>query len=338
MRLLQAPCFARLPTTRTLCRLLRGYWSPRFPPQSRDTALPRTGSGTSESERSLSRLHALLSTQERLLVFDIYERYNRRVFEDFEVLDTDDVALSSSADFEHRSGNSAVVRRALTSYSSTRRSFSMRTSAASFPLLTRGLAHHVPIVLALDQAQEIFGQTSAGLGALGSPTSRTSPSQRTIALLSPSAGWRSSSLQRTTDLFSADFPNFTTGSITSSGVGALPGDTPRLIRCNEEARDFGKFVLRQLRELRRSGYKQLVVVCHAERLWSSLESSLRSESLPLHVLNQRGEEIRPDQYVVVLTRPAYVGGQEFRRRAFGWIGAGSSAAEGTQQRVALREP
>jgi hypothetical protein len=47
-----------------------------------------------QSEKRLSRLHGALSEREREVVFDAYRRYHKIVFEDYNVLDSDDIALS----------------------------------------------------------------------------------------------------------------------------------------------------------------------------------------------------------------------------------------------------
>jgi hypothetical protein len=46
------------------------------------------------SERRLSRLHGIMTATERSIIFDIFRTYNETVFEELEVLDSDDLALS----------------------------------------------------------------------------------------------------------------------------------------------------------------------------------------------------------------------------------------------------
>ena len=48
------------------------------------------------AETPLSRLHGVLSPKEREFVFDVYARYHYVVFEQYEMLDSDDLALSLS--------------------------------------------------------------------------------------------------------------------------------------------------------------------------------------------------------------------------------------------------
>ena len=49
----------------------------------------------------------------------------------------------------------------------------------------------------------------------------------------------------------------------------------------------------------------------AEAYWASLLEELTAAKMPLHVLEQRGEKLGSKEGVVVLSRPAHIGGQEF---------------------------
>ena len=51
---------------------------------------------------------------------------------------------------------------------------------------------------------------------------------------------------------------------------------------------------------------------HADMYWKTLQDELsKNRELPFHVLKQRGENLTADQPLVVLSRPSYIGGQEF---------------------------
>ena len=78
-----------------------------------------------------------------------------------------------------------------------------------------------------------------------------------------------------------------------------------------DTKNIGKFVLKRVRELRKGNIRQIAVICHAEQYWSVLESELSVAGLPFQVIRERGEKLRHDQPLVLLVRPAQVGGQEF---------------------------
>src|SRR6185312_17391577 len=73
----------------------------------------------------------------------------------------------------------------------------------------------------------------------------------------------------------------------------------------------GKFVLRRIRDLRKANIRQIAVICHADQYWDDVLKALRGTDLPLQVLEERGVKLPVNQPVVILTKPAYVGGQEF---------------------------
>ncbi|MEO5612626.1 MAG: hypothetical protein ABIT68_07700 [Sphingomicrobium sp.] len=84
-----------------------------------------------------------------------------------------------------------------------------------------------------------------------------------------------------------------------------------LIVRNEEQGSYGRFLVKAVQKLRSKNVRQIAVICHAESYWEELETSFQKSELPLHVICQRGERIAPDQPLVVLSRPAFIGGQEF---------------------------
>ena len=68
---------------------------------------------------------------------------------------------------------------------------------------------------------------------------------------------------------------------------------------------------KRIRELRKSNVRRVAVVCHVEQYWSKLQGELEKAGLPVRVLERRGERLGGTQPIVVLSRPAHVGGQEF---------------------------
>lgn len=263
------------------------------------------------AEVPLSRFHRLLNQEERAAVFDCFSKYHHAVFEEFGLLDSDDIALSLAGRLrtpvwqlrrKEQGFDIVLVDEAQLFNENERR---------IFPLLSKGTTNHVPIALALDEAQEPFGFSSAGLATLGikDVENENLPSNhRSTKEIVDLAFFV---IQRTTDLFGADFPEFTdseTATVSSQHPLASP---PVLIRRGDEQSSFGRFILKTVTKLRAKNVRQIAVVCHAETYWNDIEAVLTGSQLPLHVISQRGEKIAPDQPLVILSRPAYIGGQEF---------------------------
>ncbi|MCA8294034.1 hypothetical protein LGN19_09535 [Burkholderia sp. AU30198] len=263
-----------------------------------------------ESEQQLSRLHGLLSESERLFMFYVFERYRATIFEGLQVLDTDDIALSLLGRL--RTPIWELKRKDLGYdyvFVDETQLFN-ENERRVFPFLTNGKSQHVPIVLALDEAQDIYGQSSAGFASLGitgmasENLSSIHRSTRDIVRLAFFV------IQRSTDLFGADFPDFTGIADKMEDENHPLVARPKVEIGGAESK-LGKFVLRRIRDLRKANIRQIGVICHADQYWDDVLSALRGTDLPLQVLEERGVRLPPTQPLVVLTRPAYVGGQEF---------------------------
>jgi len=263
-----------------------------------------------QSERKLSRLHGILNQDERLLVFSTYEKYHKEVFEQLEALDTDDIALSLLGRL--RTPIWELKRRKLGYdfvFVDETQLFN-ENERRVLPLLTNGLVKHVSIVLALDEAQDIYSQSTAGLGLLGIPdiaNESLASIHRSIRSIVRLAFFV---IQRSVDLFGPDFPDFTNIAQMESDSHPLAAP-PTIEVASEETQKLGKFVLKRIRELRKANLRQIAVICHADQYWDTLLSELRGAEIPLQIMLQRGERLPPDQPLVVLTRPLYAGGQEF---------------------------
>lgn len=262
------------------------------------------------ADTPLSRLHRLLYPSEREVVFGAYKKYHHTVFEQYEMLDSDDVALSLAGrlrtpvwKLKRKSEGFDVV------FVDEAQLFN-ENERRIFPYLTKGTTTHVPIALALDEAQEPFGFASAGLATLGIEDAENEElpinhrSTREIVDLALFV------IQRTTDLFGSEFPEFSDLDVGSNTANSL-ASPPVVVRCNDESPSFAKFVLRSVKKLRAKNVRQIAVICHAESYWQELEDEFKLSQLPLHIVTQRGEKISPDQPLVILSRPSYVGGQEF---------------------------
>ncbi|MBJ9144282.1 UvrD-helicase domain-containing protein [Citrobacter braakii] len=264
-----------------------------------------------ESERNLSRLHGFLSKEEREFVFAIFEWYHREVFETYGSLDPDDLALSLYGSIrtpvwrlrrKTEGFDYIFVDEAQLFNENERRLFS---------LLSNDIATHVPIALALDEAQSFYGQSNAGLATLGikdiSNHSLDSIRRSTLEI----AKLAFFVIQRSTNLFSSDFPDFTAIESFNCPVMSMRFGKPSIEKESPDSRSFGRFILKRVRELRGVNIRQIAVICHIESYWDIIESELSKADLPFQVLRERGEKIKVDQPVVVLCRPAQVGGQEF---------------------------
>lgn len=263
------------------------------------------------AEVPFSRFHRLLNQTERGVVFDCFENYHAVVFEQYGMLDSDDIALSLAGRLRTPVWE---LKRKLEGFDLVlvdEAQLFNENERRVFPLLPRNISKHVPIALALDEAQEPFGLSVSGLGALGISDIENEKlpsnhrSTREIIKLSFFV------IQRTTDLFSSEFPDFT-GFDDASVASTHPLASAPVIVLRSEGQDsFSKFILKTVKKLRAKNIRQIAVICHAETYWSDLIKTFEESQLPLHVIKQRGEKIVPEQPLVILSRPAFVGGQEF---------------------------
>jgi superfamily I DNA/RNA helicase len=264
-----------------------------------------------QSERRLSRLHGLLNEEERELVYRVYEKYHFEVFEQYEVLDTDDIAISLLGRL--RTPIWELKRRKLGYdyvFVDETQLFN-ENERRVLPLLATGSSRHVPIVLALDEAQDLYGQSTAGLAVLGIPD---------IANESLNSIYRSTKsiirlaffvIERSVDLFGPDFPDFTSIAASAEPDTHPLAAFPIIEVVGKGTQKLGKFVVKRIRELRKANIRQIAVICHSDQYWDSLDTELRLTDLPLHIMLERGEKVSPDRPLVVLTKPLYSGGQEF---------------------------
>ena len=261
------------------------------------------------SERRLSRLHGILNRDERNVVFDVFEEYRSQIFEAYEMFDTDDLAVSLMARLttplwamqRRKLGYDYVFVDETQLFNENERRL--------FPLLTRGNTSHVPVVLALDEAQQTRGVASAGLGLLGfdqlSDEALESVHRSTHSILRLAFFV----IQRTTDLFGSDFPDFTGTTQPVIPDSHRLAQIPRLVRAGQAG--VGDECLRQIHSLRKDNLRQIGIVCHAERYWEEINSALSRASVTFIRLNQRGERLDTTSPLVAVARPETIGGQEF---------------------------
>jgi len=264
-----------------------------------------------QSARSLSRFHGLLSEVERTLVFDVFDKYHHQVFETLEVLDSDDLAISLLGRLRTPIWE---LRRRQLGYDHVfvdETQLFNENERRLIPLLTNNTREFVPVVLALDEAQAIYGQSAAGFASLGiegiANESLASIHRSTKSIVDLAFFV----IQRSTDLFGPDFPNFTEIASQLQPDSHPLAARPRIEAAQGEKQGVGKFILKRVRELRKANIRQVCVVVHADQYWDSVADELRKADLPLQLLLTRGERLPYEKPLVVLTKPAYVGGQEF---------------------------
>ena len=263
------------------------------------------------SESPLSRLHGILTPIERSFVFDTFRRYHHVIFEEYAMLDSDDVALTLAGRLRTPLWNLKRREEGFDYVFIDEAQLFNENERRIFQYLTKGATNHVPIALALDEAQEPFGFSSAGLATLGITDIESESLPSNHRSTREIVDFAFFALQQTTDLFGADFPDFTggvSGMVASDHPLASP---PTIVVCNEHAKSYAHFLVKLVQKLRASNIRQVAVICHAESYWSELLEVFEASQLPLHVVAQRGEKISPDQPLVILSRPAFVGGQEF---------------------------
>lgn len=261
-----------------------------------------------QSERRLSRFHGALTNNERTFVFEVFKAYHNSIFEEDGVLDSDDIALSLLGrlrapiwDLKRRElGFDSVFVDETQLFNENERRL--------FPLLTKVTVPHLSIALALDEAQDVYGQTSAGMGSLGIDNIANESMVSIHRSTKPIVQLAFFVIQRSTDLFGPDFPDFT--GIATQMQNHVEAPLPKVEKATI-TQSVPKVVLKCIRGLRSEKQLQIGVICYAERYWHLLLAELKGASLPLRVVEERGERLGSQEPIVALSRPAHIGGQEF---------------------------
>ncbi len=264
-----------------------------------------------ESEKSLSILHSNLSTHEREFIFDAFLAYHRVVFEEYSALDPDDIAISLAGRLRTPVWQLRRKREGFDYVFVDEAQLFNENERRLFSLLTKSEIPHVPIALALDQAQATYGQSSAGLSALGI-TGIANENLLSIHRSTESiAKLAFFVIQKSTELFGPDFPDFTKLANLMVPDSHPLAAKPAIEIQNPESPDIGRFVLKRVRELRKANTRQIAVICYSDVYWKQIESNLADAELPFQVISERGAKFPHDQPLVSLVKPAFVGGQEF---------------------------
>jgi superfamily I DNA/RNA helicase len=266
------------------------------------------------ADRPLSRLHRVMNTFDRDFVFSVFQRYHREVFEINGYLDTDDIALTLFSNLNtplwklkrgHDGYDMVLVDETQLFNENERRIFHLLTKRQDAPQ---------PIALALDEGQEFFGQTSAGLSALGIADieeERLPANHRSTKEIVDLAFFV---ISKSTDLFGPGFPKYSVETVTISSDDKK-ARFPRLEVMGPESRGIGKFVAKRISELRSHNVSSICVICHADVYWEDVVREVKAKAGEVkdrfEMLTRRGQSIDDGGPFIAVSRPAYVGGQEF---------------------------
>ena len=267
-----------------------------------------------QAARKLSAFHGALLPADRAYVYEVFREYVRIMADENQVLDADDVAITLLGHLRtplwllrQRQGEGydfVFVDEAQLFNDNERR---------LFPLLTAGDKHHVPIALALDEAQDLRAGVSAGLGLLGIEAvheerlATVHRSEQSILDLAFAV------IQRTTNLFHAEFPDFTRATCGRARSRRGWPSRPTLVTVREHE-TLGAMVVSVIRKLRKGNVWSIGVVVHAEQYWAEVTSWLSRPEDFAHrvwVVTQRGDDLDLRTRWLVVSRPEHVGGQEF---------------------------
>ena len=209
-----------------------------------------------ESEEAFSRLHRVLSVTERDLAYSIFEMYQDILFSKYEVLDGDDLAITALSRLRTPLWEMRRKREGYDFILVDETQLFNENERRVFSLLRRGNTKHVPIALALDEAQELRGATSSGFGLLGIESIADEELRSVHRCSRQILELAFRLLQNTTDLFGANFPNF-----TEKTVSVIPDDDklvkpPRLVPAPASSPSIAAHVLRQVRSLRKGSFAE----------------------------------------------------------------------------------
>lgn len=262
------------------------------------------------SETPLSRLHAILSVEERSVIFDIFERYQKCLVADLGMLDPDDLAITVLGKLStplwrlrrHSEGYDFVFVDEAQLFNENEKRL--------FPMMTKRTEAYVPIALALDEAQALNPSYGAGLGALGFGDLSNEALHKVFRSTPAILKLAFHVIQRSTDLFNSSFPDF-----TASSLSLIPDDhhlaKRPVILTGGQAKSPGRFVEKVVTRLRRSNLRHICVVVFGDRYWRDVVSAFAATRHPWALLTRRGDRIDSRGPMIVLSKPEYIGGQEF---------------------------
>lgn len=263
-----------------------------------------------QAERRFSRFHAILSPAEREVIFRAFEDYHQQVFEDGGFLDSDDLAISM---FSQLRTPVWQLRRRAEGYDYLfvdETQLYNENERRLFPLLTRASHGNLPIAIAIDEAQSIENSASAGFGVMGLPSIRNetlhSVYRSTRAILRLAFHL----IQRTTDLFGPEFPEYTALSrsvISDESPKASPPTLSRAPGGVTAAKWAGNLAAR----LRKQDFRQVCIIAMSDGLIPKIAGSLRDSGIEPVLIQHRGQSFDVRRPFVAVSTSRLVGGQEF---------------------------
>lgn len=262
------------------------------------------------AERPLGKLHGLLTPDERVVIFDTFKFYQDELDQN-DVFDSDDIAISYlarvSTPLWHRRRKSLGFDFIFVDEAQ----LFVENEQRLFPLLSKVSGANAPIALALDEAQQFYGEPKTGYAILGlqDVTRETLTSNHRMS--DQIADLTFYVISQSVDLFSLDFPSFD----NYRERRALPAqDKPPMLEYRKpDVNSIARTVVNRVRALRKDGMRQIGIVCHSDAYWPGLVDTLTKElsDLDLSLLTDRGFRLNRDHAFAVLTKPTVIGGTEF---------------------------
>lgn len=261
------------------------------------------------AERPLTRFHGVLSEFERQFVYDVFEKYHKIIFEENAILDSDDIALTLLANLRSPLWDIKRKTKGFDFIFVDETQLFNQNERQIFKFLSKRV-DYVPIVLALDEAQELRGTAVAGFGALGisdlqdetlPEVYRCTPSILKLAFYT---------ISRSVDLFGANFPNFTKNTTTLVNEKHPSARFPQFVCAQKNLPDA---IMDEIIHLRKMNIRKIGIVVHSDRYWANIVAKFSNQkSLPVFILQKRGEDLASSQGpIICISKPEYIGGQEF---------------------------
>lgn len=261
-------------------------------------------------ERAFSRFHRLLTQNERSMVFDVFTEYHREVFEEGGNLDSDDLALSL---LSHLRTPLWQLKRKNEGYDYLfvdETQLYNENERRLFSYLTKQSGGNLPIAVAVDEAQSIENASSAGFASLGLTSMRNETLHSVFRSTRAILRLAFHIIQRTTDLFGPDFPNYTELSKSVTPDDHRLARRPQLHR-TAAGQTLAEAVAGLVTALRRGNVRQVGVVTMNERQIPALVSAVNRAGERAIQIQHRGQPLDPRRPVVAVSPTHLVGGQEF---------------------------
>lgn len=262
------------------------------------------------SETALSRLHSVLNTDERAFVFDVFNIYQDYLINNLGALDSDDLAITVLGRI---STPLWKLKRKIYGYDFVfvdEAQLFNENERRLFPLLTKNNKNYMPIVLGLDNAQTINSNLSGGFSALGfgdlSDESLNKVFRSTPAILRLAFH----TIQKSTDLFDSTFPDFTKSSISLISDEHHLAKPPVLLT-GGLAKSPGRFVAKIAQRLRSNNLRQICIIVFGNNYWDDVIAGIKDTKHPYVELVRRGDSVDSKGPLLIVSKPEFVGGQEF---------------------------